>query len=103
MNNNFVLVYSANGHLAGEMIRLLLESVNIPVFVAQESAGLAYGLTVGSLGQVNIYVPADQVQTANEVLRAMEAGKLNANHYPGQYLSYPIYKSNKQRLDKFQL
>ncbi len=74
MNSNYVQVYSANGQLAGEMVRMLLESVDIPVLVVQESAGITYGLTVGPLGLVKIYVPADRAEEAAQVLESMDPG-----------------------------
>lgn len=75
-HEEFVTVYSAEGRLAAESIKLLLESFNIPSILIQESAGAAYGLTVGSLGAVEIQVPADRVEEAQEILQAMEDGEL---------------------------
>lgn len=95
MKSKTVQVYSASGQLAGEMIRLLLESMNITAFVVQESAGVTYGLTVGPLGEVKVYVPEDQVDQALEVIAAMEKGDLNTNNYPGLSPGYPELKNNK--------
>jgi len=98
--SEYVPVYIAYGQLAGEMIRLLLESVDIPTIVSQESAGIAFGLTVGSLGQVRILVPADRVDEAKEVLLAMEEGRLAQKFYPGKLPTYPVYKNNKMSRDE---
>ena len=95
MNNNYVYVYSVSGQLAGDIIRILLESINIPAIILQESAGITYGLTVGPLGEVKVYVPADKVDEAKEILLAAEEGKLNSSLYPGLFFSYPEYKKNK--------
>jgi hypothetical protein len=95
MNPNYVQVYSANGHLAGEMIRILLESVSIPVFLVQESAGIAYGLTVGPLGQVKIYVPEAYTAQARDVIAAMEHDQLDAPEELEQPPAEPEYKNNK--------
>jgi hypothetical protein len=65
----FVPVYTAQGQLAGEMIRLLLESMDIPARISQESAGITFGLTVGSLGEVKILVPAKHVPEAIEFFK----------------------------------
>lgn len=73
----FVPVYKVCGHLAGEMVRLLLESVDIPAIVRQESAGIAIGLTVGSLGIANICVPENRVEEALQILQAMDNGELD--------------------------
>jgi hypothetical protein len=72
---NWIPVYSAQGKLSAEIIRLLLESFQIPATLSQESVGSTYGLTVGDLGEVDILVPAAKVDEAVEILRAMEAGK----------------------------
>lgn len=92
---DYVTVYTAYGQLAGEMIRLLLESFNIPAIMSQESAGITYGLTVGPLGQVKIMVPVSHANEAREILIAMDEGKLAGSFYPGQFPSYPLYKENK--------
>ena len=99
-SKEFVPVYTAQGQLAGEMIRLLLESVNIPAIISQESAGIAFGLTVGPLGEVIVLVPAGRAEEAREVLRAMENGQLAQTFYPGKLLTYPVYKNNKMTCDE---
>jgi len=93
--SGYVPIYTAYGQLAGEMVRLLLESMNIPAIVSQESAGITYGLTVGPLGEVQILVPADKVDEARQVLKDMEDGKYAETFYPGQLPTYPVYKNNK--------
>jgi hypothetical protein len=70
-------VYTAEGKLAAEMVRLMLESFNIPATLSQESVGSVYGLTVGPLGETQILVPADKEQEAREILKDMEAGLLD--------------------------
>jgi hypothetical protein len=91
----YVPVYTAQGQLAGEMIRLLLESMDIPAIISQESAGITFGLTVGPLGEVKILVPAGKVQEAVEILEAMESGQLDVSLYSGHYPSDQDYKENK--------
>jgi hypothetical protein len=73
------VVYSAQGKLSAEIVRLLLESFEIPAILSQESVGATYGLTIGDLGEVDILVPAVKVDEALEILRAMEEGKLDDN------------------------
>jgi hypothetical protein len=75
-HKEYVPVYIAEGQLAGEMIRMFLESMGIPSLLVQESAGVTFGLTVGPMGEVQVYVPADRVAEAKEVLKAMEEGQL---------------------------
>jgi hypothetical protein len=76
---NWTVVYSAQGKLSAEILRLLLESFEIPSVLSQESVGATYGLTVGDLGEVDILVPADRVEEAVAILHDMEAGKLEVD------------------------
>lgn len=94
--NKFVHVYTAYGQLSGEMIRLLLNSVNIPAILSQESAGLVYGLTVGSLGEVKVLVPEERVDEAKKILQDMEEGKLVTDVNLERLESKTaVYKKNK--------
>jgi hypothetical protein len=72
----YVPVYTVCGQLAGEMVRMLLESVGIPAIVRQESAGVAIGVTVASLGLANVCVPENRVAEAMQVLQEMDEGQL---------------------------
>jgi hypothetical protein len=93
--HEFVPVYTAQGQLAGEMIRLLLESMDIPAIISQESAGITFGLTVGPMGEVKILVPANRVTEALEILKEMEEGKLESTNFPDAYPPERHYKENK--------
>jgi hypothetical protein len=70
-----VVVYTANGTLQAETIRLFLESEGVPATVSQESAGVTFGLTVGRLGEARVLVAAEDEQKAIELLDAMEEGE----------------------------
>jgi hypothetical protein len=72
----WVTVYTAQGRLAAEMIKALLESFNIPAILSQESVGATYGLTVGDLGEVEVRVITSHENEALDVLRAMDNGDL---------------------------
>jgi hypothetical protein len=78
-NFDYVQIYTAYGTLQGEMIRAFLESNGIKVFIAQESVGMTYGLTVGPLGEARIYVPVNQKEIAEKLLEEMEDGSLTSN------------------------
>lgn len=95
-SGEYVQVYIAYGQLAGEMIRLLLDSNGIPAVLSQESAGLAMGLTVGSLGEVKILVPAERADEARKILQEMDEGKLVTDvNLERSESTGPKYKSNK--------
>ncbi|HEY4693908.1 MAG TPA: DUF2007 domain-containing protein, partial [Bellilinea sp.] len=70
----YVEVYSANGQLEADMIRLMLEAAGLHVLTRGESAGAVYGLTVGPLGEVRVLVQESDAQVANELLDAMDEG-----------------------------
>jgi hypothetical protein len=73
---DFVLVYTAEGKLAAEIVRLTLESFSIKVVMAQESLGGTYGFTAGPLGETDIYVHKSQLSEAKEILTAVENGTI---------------------------
>lgn len=68
MNNDQVVVYIANGQLHAASIKIFLEAAGIPAWTDQESAGIVHGLTVGSLGMVEILVPKLFEKDALELL-----------------------------------
>ncbi|HWQ03899.1 MAG TPA: DUF2007 domain-containing protein [Longilinea sp.] len=76
MKPEYVLAYSATGHILAESIVALLKSFGISAFTSQESAGIAYGLTIGPLGEAKIYVLENQIQDAQKILEQMDRGEL---------------------------
>ncbi len=70
------VVYVANGMLEAESVKILLESFGISAYTNQESAGIAYGLTVGPLGEVEVCVPHEKIQEAKAIIEDMKSGKL---------------------------
>jgi hypothetical protein len=67
--SKWVCIEEARGHLEGEIIRAMLDANDIPVQVYQESAGITYGLTIGSLGLVKIWVPEEFESVAMDLLQ----------------------------------
>ena len=78
------VVYTANGLLEAETVKILLESFGIPAFTNQESAGAAYGLTVGPLGEVDVMVPEKHLNEAKKIIKEMEAGNLEVKDNTGE-------------------
>lgn len=72
----WVLVDEVSGGLQAEILRGLLEANGIPVWLNQEGAGRAYGLTIPALGAVQILVPSDVEKQASELLEAYYSGEL---------------------------
>jgi len=75
-DQNSVLVYIAKGQADAQLIQLLLGSFGIETILDQEGVGHAYGLTFGSLGEVQILVSAEKEEEARSVLEAYERGDL---------------------------
>ncbi len=67
--NELVTVYVAQGRLAAEVVRGLLESEHIPAMLAYESIGQIYGLTMDGLGQVQVKVPEPFAEQARAIIQ----------------------------------
>lgn len=82
------VVYIASGGIEAESVKILLESFGLDAYINQESAGKTYGLTVGSLGEVEVLVPADQIEEALKIINDMISGRLeeppDSNDDPGK-------------------
>ncbi|OGO13523.1 MAG: hypothetical protein A2Y93_17185 [Chloroflexi bacterium RBG_13_68_17] len=74
MDEEIVAVEVVAGMIEAEIVRGLLEAAGVPVWLSRESAGTAYGLTVGPLAQVEVYVPQRLEAAAREILRAYHEG-----------------------------
>lgn len=59
-----------------EILRGLLEAQGIHVWLSQEGAARAIGLTLPPMGEVVIMVPTDQVGEASEILAQYAEGAL---------------------------
>jgi len=57
-----------------EILRGLLEAQEIRVWLAQEGAARALGLTLAPMGEVVIMVPTNQVAEAYEILAQYDEG-----------------------------
>jgi len=73
------VVTEVSGELQADLMRNLLEAQGIKVFLNQEGAGKAYGLTVGPLGQVQVLVPKSKSQEARQIVDDYYDGKFNVN------------------------
>jgi hypothetical protein len=68
----WVVIFTSAGPGQATIIREALAAAGIPAELTRESAGAAYGLTVGPLGLVDVLVPPDRVEEAQALLA--EAG-----------------------------
>ncbi len=76
MKPEYEMIYIAFGPLHAETVKLMLEAAGFHVITRQESAGKTYGLTVGSLGEVQILVRADEEAAARKMVEDMDEGRL---------------------------
>jgi hypothetical protein len=73
------LIANVSGELQADILRNLLEAQGIKVFLNQEGAGRAYGLTVGPMGEVQVLVPENQSEAARQVVDDYYAGKFDSS------------------------
>lgn len=76
-NNDWELLEETFGMPQAELIRSYLEAQGIPVFLSQEGAGHALGLTVGTMGRVEVLVPAHQLEAARQALAALNSDSVS--------------------------
>ncbi|MER2599141.1 MAG: DUF2007 domain-containing protein [Caldilineales bacterium] len=67
-----VMVYEAAGDLEAQVIKAYLQDAGIPVMLQGEALGRVYGLTVGKIARVRVYVPAPLAEKARELLERDE-------------------------------
>ena len=73
--SDFIVICTAQGELAANVIKSHLESEGIPALLEYESAGIVYGLTVDGLGQVKILVPRELAEEARQIVEPRKTGQ----------------------------
>ncbi len=66
--HELVSVGTADGQIEAEIIKGLLSANGVDVWLSQESAGTALGLTIGAMGEVEIMVRAEQAEQARSLM-----------------------------------
>ncbi len=74
-DKNLHLLWKAEGYMDAQLIKNYLESFGIEVFDFEESVGKSYGLTIGSLGEVELYVRKEQAREAEEYMQQYQDAK----------------------------
>ncbi len=82
IHKEWSLLTKIDGEFKASVIQGLLQASDIPSQLVQEGAGRAYGLTIGPLGEVEIYVPANRLEEAMQILDDYESGDLDED--PGE-------------------
>ncbi|MBA4396115.1 MAG: hypothetical protein C0394_01805 [Syntrophus sp. (in: bacteria)] len=62
------VVYTASGMVQAKIITGRLETEGIPTRLKYEAAGAIYAITIDGLGEVQILVPADDLDRAGAIL-----------------------------------
>ncbi len=65
-----VVVWEASNPLEAQVVKGRLESEGIPAMIRGEALGNVYGLTIGSLAQTDVLVPAAFGEKATEILNS---------------------------------
>jgi len=73
------LITTVSGELQADLLRNLLEVQGIKVFLSQEGAGRAVGLTMGPMGEVQVLVPENQSEAARQIVEDYYAGKFESS------------------------
>jgi len=73
------LITTVSGDLQADLLRNLLEVQGIKVFLSQEGAGRAVGLTMGPMGEVQVLVPENQSEAARQIVDDYYAGKFESS------------------------
>lgn len=76
-NNEWLLLTKIDGEFKAQVLHGLLQANDVPAQLIQEGAGRAYGLTVGPLGTVEIYVPSNKFTEAQEILSNYDSGNFD--------------------------
>jgi hypothetical protein len=74
MNQDIVKVGSVSGKIEAEILRGLLESNGIQVWLVHEAAATIYGLGVGPLAEVDLMVLSAQAEQATQIIRDYRSG-----------------------------
>ena len=82
-DESWEVVTEVSGELQASLLRNLLEARGIKVFLNQEGAGRAYGLTLGPLGEVQVMVPKHQSQEAQQIVEDYYTGKFETDEETG--------------------
>lgn len=63
-------VFVASSYMEAQIAKAQLESAGVPVFLAGHSIGSIYGLTVGPMAEVTVFVPQSRAQEAVQILNS---------------------------------
>ncbi len=68
MKSEWAVVFRTDNPVEASLVKGKLEDAGFPVFERGEALGRVYGLTVGSLGTIEIMVPSHLLEEALELI-----------------------------------
>lgn len=75
MPDPYVSITTVAGRPEAEIIKSFLNAEGIECELSQEAAGSVFGLSVGILGEVEIFVPSSQADKARRMVAEYRAGE----------------------------
>jgi hypothetical protein len=78
-----VTVYQSMGMLGAQVVKAKLEAAGIPTMLKYESAGLVFGLTIDGLGMVEVQVPEEYAEDAEDMVAEEPEGEPEAEEATG--------------------
>jgi hypothetical protein len=79
MDEEIVTLVSVNGMIEAEILRGLLQSSGVRVWLSHEAAGTAIGINIAPLGTVDIMVQQSELERARRILDDYRAGRLETD------------------------
>ncbi len=76
MDTEPVVIYTAQGDLEEQQVRMFLEAHGIPSAVRGEALRKTHGFILDGLGEVQIEVAAEHAEYARELLEAVDRGEM---------------------------
>ena len=76
MRSEYVVLVSVSGKLEAEIIRGMLQAYGIDAVMSHEAAASIYGLGVGPTAQVDILVPEQMLDEAQNLLDDYQSDRL---------------------------
>ncbi len=72
MNQDWVVIFKANGQQQAYIIKGRLETEGIPVIFKGEAIGKVCGLTIDGLGEIKILVPSSLKEKSLQIISRYE-------------------------------
>lgn len=89
------VVIAVVGWAEAEVIRSKLDAAGIPCILQREAAGVAFGITIGALGEVRVLVPEPLAEQAVELLNDTAGREAPGDEDIGDWDDYDVEGGRK--------